>query len=72
MSLLTELNLRDGLTCVIVTHDEGIGDQCDRVIRMRDGRVVEQTSSRVVAGTPGGRRFDARLAAGRDRFTVIS
>ena len=40
MGLLTELNKRDGLTCVIVTHDLAIGEQCDRVVRMRDGQVV--------------------------------
>jgi putative ABC transport system ATP-binding protein len=49
MSLLRELNERDGMTCVIVTHDPGIGDRCDRVVRMRDGYVVGETGPRVIA-----------------------
>jgi putative ABC transport system ATP-binding protein len=49
MGLLRELNEREGLTCVIVTHDPGIGDRCDRVVRMRDGLVVGETGPRVIA-----------------------
>jgi ABC-type lipoprotein export system ATPase subunit len=48
MGLLRELNVRDGLTCVIVTHDPGIGDRCDRIVRMRDGLVVGEIGSRVI------------------------
>jgi putative ABC transport system ATP-binding protein len=48
MNLLRELNVRDGLTCVLVTHDAGIGDRCDRIVRMRDGQIVGQTASRAV------------------------
>jgi ABC-type lipoprotein export system ATPase subunit len=49
MELLRELNEREGLTCVIVTHDPGIGDRCDRVVRMRDGSIVGETGLRVLA-----------------------
>lgn len=35
-----------GRTLVVVTHDEGVASRCGRVIRLRDGRVVE-TRSRV-------------------------
>jgi putative ABC transport system ATP-binding protein len=49
MGLLRELNERDGLTCVIVTHDPGIGDRCDRVVRMRDGYVIGEAGPRVIA-----------------------
>lgn len=40
MGLLQDLNARDGLTCVIVTHDPGIGARCDRIVRMVDGAIV--------------------------------
>jgi ABC-type lipoprotein export system ATPase subunit len=40
MNLMRELNRRNGLTFVIVTHDPGIGDRCDRIVRMRDGQIV--------------------------------
>ena len=40
MSLLRELNQRIALTLFIFTHDAGVGAQCERVIRMRDGLIV--------------------------------
>lgn len=33
-----------GRTLVVVTHDEGIAARCGRVVRLRDGRVVESRS----------------------------
>src|SRR4051794_33154318 len=42
MALIKDLNKRDGLSCVLVTHDPAIGEQCDRIVKMRDGRVVNQ------------------------------
>ena len=39
MELLRELNA-DGLTLIVVTHDEGVGHSADRLVRMRDGHVV--------------------------------
>ena len=39
MALLHELH-RDGLTLLLVTHDEGIGASAERRIAMRDGTVV--------------------------------
>jgi putative ABC transport system ATP-binding protein len=41
MDLLCELNECDGQTIVLVTHDPTIGDRAGRLIRMRDGRLVE-------------------------------
>ena len=31
---------KQGFTVILVTHEEEIGDACDRVIRIRDGSVV--------------------------------
>lgn len=42
MNLLTELN-RNGKTVILVTHEEDIARYARRVIRMRDGQVVEDT-----------------------------
>lgn len=39
MSLLGELHT-EGLTLVLVTHDEAIGASAERLVTMRDGRVV--------------------------------
>jgi ABC-type lipoprotein export system ATPase subunit len=66
MSLLRELNERDGMTCVIVTHDPGIGDRCDRVVRMRDGSVVGETGPRVIA------EAEAVAAAAAERELVAA
>jgi putative ABC transport system ATP-binding protein len=40
MTLMHDLNQRAGLTFVIVTHDPGIGSRTDRIVRMRDGEIV--------------------------------
>ena len=42
LGLLRHLNRTRGQTFVIVTHDPDVGAACDRIIRMRDGRVVGQ------------------------------
>ena len=44
MDLLCELNARDGQTIVLVTHDPTVGARASRLIRMRDGRLVEDSS----------------------------
>lgn len=51
MDLLVELNRRDGLTVVLVTHDPAIGRMARRLIRMRDG-VIESSERRAPAGPP--------------------
>ena len=45
MELLRELN-SEGLTLILVTHDEGIGASAQRRIFMRDGRVVSDEKLR--------------------------
>ena len=41
MELLNQLNQQQGTTIVIVTHDRRVAQVTRRVVRMRDGRVVE-------------------------------
>jgi putative ABC transport system ATP-binding protein len=38
--LMRRLNVERGLSFVIVTHDPTVGHDADRLVRMRDGRVV--------------------------------
>ena len=38
--LLFDLNREQGITLVVVTHDPELADRCDRVIEMKDGRIV--------------------------------
>ncbi|MCH8007082.1 MAG: ABC transporter ATP-binding protein [Planctomycetes bacterium] len=32
----------EGMTIIVVTHDERIADQCQRIIELRDGRIEEE------------------------------
>ena len=41
VATLRELNRDRGVTIVVVTHDAGVAGATDRVVRLRDGRVVE-------------------------------
>ncbi len=43
LDLLRLLNGETGRTCVLVTHDAGVSAACDRIVRMRDGRIQEAT-----------------------------
>ena len=42
MDLMRRLNRENGQTFVIVTHSQEIGDQCDRIVWMKDGYVVNE------------------------------
>ncbi|QPK50864.1 ABC transporter ATP-binding protein [Streptomyces gardneri] len=49
MDLLCELNRDEGQTIVLVTHDSAIGARVPRLIRMRDGRLVDDVGQTVTA-----------------------
>jgi putative ABC transport system ATP-binding protein len=40
MDLLRNLNLELGVTILMVTHDRGMAERCDRAIEVRDGQIV--------------------------------
>ena len=42
VALMRDLNVQRGLTFVVVTHDIAVGRRMDRIVRMIDGRVVEE------------------------------
>ena len=42
LALMRQLNQEKALTFVLVTHDQGVGALCDRIVRMRDGEIVGQ------------------------------
>jgi len=41
MDILRSLNQRENLTIVMVTHDQGVASQADRIVRLVDGRVEQ-------------------------------
>jgi putative ABC transport system ATP-binding protein len=45
VDLLFGLGRRTGTTLVLVTHDERLALRCDRVVRLRDGRIDESRQS---------------------------
>ena len=44
---LFDLNREKGITLVVVTHDSDLANKCDRVIEMKDGRIVSDTVTEV-------------------------
>jgi putative ABC transport system ATP-binding protein len=42
VSLMRRLNEERGFTFIVVTHDIGVGRRTDRIVRMLDGRVVDE------------------------------
>jgi putative ABC transport system ATP-binding protein len=42
LEMLLQLNRRNGATLVIVTHDPALSGLTNRVIRLRDGRIVDE------------------------------
>jgi putative ABC transport system ATP-binding protein len=43
LKLIHELHQRLHSTILMVTHDAGVADQCLRTVKLRDGRIVEDT-----------------------------
>jgi putative ABC transport system ATP-binding protein len=39
LALLRQFNREHGQTIVLVTHDSEVGEACDRIVKMRDGRI---------------------------------
>lgn len=37
-----------GITLIMVTHDLGVAEQADRIVRLEDGHVVEDSGVRPV------------------------
>lgn len=48
MDLMTEIH-RTGITVLIVTHDPEVAARCQRTIRLRDGKVVDENESPTAA-----------------------
>ena len=41
MNILIELNEQQGTTVVIVTHDMGVAKQCRRIVKVKDGQIID-------------------------------
>ncbi|HEY6014284.1 MAG TPA: ABC transporter ATP-binding protein [Candidatus Limnocylindrales bacterium] len=58
LDLLRRFNQEHGQTFILVTHDPDVAAACDRVIRVRDGRIRDQS----LAAVPQPLDLDAREA----------
>lgn len=56
LQILRELH-SEGRTVILITHDNEIAEQADRVIKIRDGRIVSDTR-RVTQAEGGGHGQD--------------
>ncbi len=48
LDMMSDLNQTQQQTFVIVTHDPEVGERCDRVVRMMDGKVVSDGSGELL------------------------
>ena len=46
--MLHRINRETGTTFVLVTHDKGVAETCDRVLHMLDGRVTNLDGTKTV------------------------
>ena len=46
MQLLKKLNVENRQTFVVVTHDPAVSEWSDRILRMRDGQIIEDTAAK--------------------------
>jgi len=51
MSLLDDISRR-GNTVILVTHEEEVADRAHRIVRLRDGRIESDRSTRAAAPSP--------------------
>jgi putative ABC transport system ATP-binding protein len=54
LALFRQFNREHGQTIVLVTHDSEVGEACDRIVRMRDGRIRDHglQASHALGGQP--------------------
>ncbi len=53
MEILQKLNREQGVTIIVVTHERDIAAYADRIIAMRDGRIVSDEKNPSPSGGPG-------------------
>jgi putative ABC transport system ATP-binding protein len=53
MGLLTELVETQGITVILVTHEQSVAEYARRTLHMRDGEIVEDSAPRVLRAVTG-------------------
>ena len=57
MKLLRELNKKKNLTFIIVTHDDDIAKNSDRIIKLKDGKIINDNSNKKGGNKEWTRKF---------------
>jgi putative ABC transport system ATP-binding protein len=52
VALMRELNRDLGTTIIIVTHDPSVARRADRILLMRDGRIVKEMTGEAMTNEP--------------------
>ncbi|MDY7040384.1 MAG: ABC transporter ATP-binding protein [Chloroflexota bacterium] len=68
ISVLHELNTRDGQTFIIVTHDPLVAESTDRTIYLQDGIIVDEVRRRRVNGYLSAEQAERQENARPDTF----
>ena len=76
MSLMFALQRERGTTLILVTHDEDLVRRCDRVVRLRDGRIdgietIEHTSSPIMMPAHPAGTFEPMVTVAMHRPVVV-
>ena len=53
LQLLVDLQRDEGRTVIIVTHEQEVGDRCDRTIWLRDGKIIADKKLDTLVGSTG-------------------
>lgn len=46
LDIFREVTSKDGQTLIVVTHDAAFAERTDRIVRLRDGRIIEDRSTK--------------------------
>jgi putative ABC transport system ATP-binding protein len=71
VNLMRSLNRENGQTFVVVTHSLEIGEQCDRIIWMKDGQIVAEPQVQGETMSAHGPVMDPARANGRAAITQL-
>ncbi len=70
LALLEQLH-REGMTIVLVTHEAEVAERAQRIVRLSDGRIIDDTGVRTQGRTSpeGGERHEERHEGGGEKDT---